>query len=90
MKQEFDHAFSGKPEAVKKHGERVLHGYRIADINGSAFVTSTIVYLNKWRTIDVEDKFWYVILEKITPIIETRTILYKSRETADEHLKTIK
>jgi hypothetical protein len=90
MNQEFAHALSGKPEAVTKYTNKALQGYRIREMLNSLYTISTIVHLNKWRTVEKETEDFWVISEKFNIILPTRFIFYKTREVAEEHLKEIK
>jgi hypothetical protein len=91
-RREFAHALSGKPEAVSKTVHKVLCGYIIRDMASltMVYVTNTTIHLNKWREIEHESELFWVISEKLNPLVATRYILYKNKEIAEEHLKEIK
>lgn len=88
--KEFAHALSGKPEAVSKTVHKVLLGYIIRDMLSHLYVTNTTVHLNKWREIVHESELFWVINEKLNPLVHTQYLLYKNKEIAEEHLKEIK
>jgi hypothetical protein len=90
---EFAHALSGKPESRKKTGGNYpLIGYIIRDMGilNFLYVTNTTIHINKWRVIEHESDLFWVINEKLNPLVETRYIMYKNKEIAEEHLKEIK
>lgn len=88
--QEFAHALSGKPEAVSKTVNKVLQGYIIRDMLNHIYTTNTTIHLNKWRNIKEETDLFWVIEEKLNPIIPTSFVLYKNKITAEEHLLELK
>jgi hypothetical protein len=81
---------SGKPESVHKTPYIIVHGYVIRDMLNFLYVTGTTVHLNKWRYLIHENDLYWVIEEKLNPIVDTRFILYKTRQIAEEHLLEMK
>lgn len=88
-KYEFDNAFSGMPKPVTPKTNITLHGYIIREMLGFPYVTSTFADINKWRKIECETELFWVISEHLCPLMETRYVLYKAKDIADEHLKEL-
>jgi hypothetical protein len=97
-KHEFAHALSGKPEAVKNKSGKIIQGYIIRDMSITwnnitsdfLYVTGTTFHLSKWRSIEAETELFWVLVEKINPLVETKYVVYKNKEIAEEHLQEIK
>lgn len=90
IKQEFAHALSGKPEAVSKNTPKVVYGYIIRDMMGFLYTTNTTLQLNKWREIMHESDLFWVISERLNPLVPTQYLLYKNKEIAEEHMRELR
>jgi hypothetical protein len=89
-KQVFANALSGKPVTVTSFRNITLHGYRIRDMGNFLYVTSTYVDINHYRKVEADTELFWVIIEKLSPLMETKYVIYKTKEIAEEHLKELK
>jgi hypothetical protein len=88
-KLEFNHALTGKPEAVIKSGVKTLTGYRIRDMLDRLYVTNMTVNLNGYRWIESEKDDCWFITESFSRGYPTQFIIYKTKQAAEAELRNI-